>query len=50
MYAGKFAFQNWLVELACSRKEIYHFTLFYFVFEGKFQVQTPRGLIFGGAI
>ena len=25
------------------------FTLFYFVFEGNFQVQAPRGLIFGGA-
>ena len=26
------------------------FALFYFVFEGKFQVQAPRGLIFVGAI
>jgi len=26
------------------------FTLFYFVFEGNFQVQAPRGLTFGGAI
>ena len=25
------------------------FALFYFVFEGNFQVQAPRGLIFGGA-
>ena len=25
------------------------FPLFYFVFEGKFQVQAPGGLIFGGA-
>ena len=24
------------------------FTLFYFVFEGNFQVQAPGGLIFGG--
>ena len=24
--------------------------LFYFVFEGNFQVQAPWGLIFGGAI
>ena len=24
--------------------------LFYFVFEGNFQVQVPGGLIFGGAI
>ena len=26
------------------------FPLFYFVFEGNFQEQAPRGLIFGGAI
>ena len=26
------------------------FALFYFVFEGNFQVQAPRGLMFGGAI
>ena len=26
------------------------FCLFYFVFEDNFQVQTPAGLIFGGAI
>ena len=26
------------------------FTLFYFVFEGNFQVQAPGGLISGGAI
>ena len=38
------------IALACSGKEIYHFTLFYFVFNGKFQVQALRGRIFGGAI
>ena len=26
------------------------FVLFYFAFEGNFQVQAPGGLIFGGAI
>ena len=26
------------------------FALFYFAFEGNFQVQAPGGLIFGGAI
>ena len=26
------------------------FPLFYFVFDGNFQVQAPGGLIFGGAI
>ena len=31
-----------LIEVACSGKEIYHFALFYLVFEGKFQVQAPR--------
>ena len=31
------------VGLACSGNEIYHFALFYFVFEGKFQVQAPQG-------
>ena len=25
------------------------FALYYFAFESNFQVQTPRGLIFGGA-
>ena len=34
------------IGLACSGNEIYHFALFYFVFEGKFQVQASRG---GGA-
>ena len=29
------------VGVACSGKEIYHFCLFYLVFEGKFQVQAP---------
>ena len=62
MYGGKSAFQNRLGKLVVRRK----FTiiaLFYFVFEGKFQVQAPRWgnltegflhydfgrLIFGGA-
>ena len=31
------------IGLACSGKEIYHFALFYFVFEGKFQVLATRG-------
>ena len=37
MYGGKLAFQK-LTEQACSGKEITIFALFYFVFEGKFQV------------
>ena len=45
MYGGK------SIELACSGRENYHFfALFYFVFEGKFQLQAPAGLIFGGVI
>ena len=31
------------IGLACRGKEITIFALFYFVFEGKFQVQVPRG-------
>ena len=49
MYGGKFTFQNRLGYLAVERKFTI-FALFYFVFGGKFQVQGPRGLIFGGAI
>ena len=36
-----------LIGLACSGKEITIFALFYFVFEGKFQVQAPRGPYIG---
>ena len=42
MYGGKFAFQNRLGQLVVGRKFTI-FALFYFVFEGKFQVQAPRG-------
>ena len=57
MYGGKFAFQNRLGWLVVGRKFTI-FPLFYFVFEGNFQVQAPpegflrydfKGLIFGGA-
>ena len=40
MYGGKFAFQNRLGWLVVGRKFTI-FGLFYFVFEGKFQVQAP---------
>ena len=37
------------VGVACSGKEIYHFCLFYFVFEGKSQVQVySKGRFNGG--
>ena len=53
MYGGKFAFQNGLGWLVVAKKFTI-FALFYFVFEGKFQVQAPRGrgggLTFGRAI
>ena len=53
MYGGKFAFRNRLSQLVVGRK-ITIFGLFYFVFEGKFQVQALAGRggggIFGGAI
>ena len=42
MYGGKFAFKNRLGQ-PYSWQEIYRFSLFYFVFEGNFQVQAPRG-------
>ena len=38
MYGGKFVSKS--IGLACSGKEIYYFC---FVFEGKYQVQAPRG-------
>ena len=42
MYGGKFAFKNRLGQ-PYSWQEIYRFSLFYFVFEGNFQVQAPQG-------
>ena len=42
MYGGKFAFQNQLGWLVVGRKFTI-FPLFYFVFEGNFQVQAPPG-------
>ena len=42
MHGGKFALQNRLGYIVVERKFTI-FTLFYFVFEGKFQVQGPRG-------
>ena len=42
MYGGKFAFQNRLGWLVVGRKFTI-FPLFYFVFEGNFQVQAPPG-------
>ena len=42
MYGGKFAFQNRLGQLAVGRKFTI-FALFYFVFDGKFQIQAPWG-------
>ena len=38
------------IGLAYSGKEIYHFCFVLLCIEGKFHVQAPRGLIFGGAI
>ena len=43
MNGGKFASQNWLDKLLDERKFTV-FALFYFVFEGKFQVQALGGL------
>ena len=38
------------IDLASLGRKFTVFALFYFVFEGNFQVQSPEGLIFGGAI
>ena len=42
MYGAKFTFQNRLGYLVVGRKFTI-FALFYFVFDGKFQVQAPPG-------
>ena len=42
MYGRKFTFQNRLGYLVVGRKFTI-FAVFYFVFEGKFQVQAPQG-------
>ena len=47
IYRGKFAFESRLGQ-SYSWKEIYRFC--FVLLEGKFQVQAPGGLIFGGAI
>ena len=44
-YERKFAFQNRLGQ-PYSWKEIYRFSLFYFVFESSFQVQAPPGVLY----
>ena len=50
MYGGKFAFQNRLGWLVVGRKFTI-FVLFYFVFEGKLEIQAhPRGGGGGGYI
>ena len=45
---GNLCFKIDWASLIVGRKFI-GFALFYFVFEGNFQVQAPGGLIFGGA-
>ena len=46
---GNLRFKIDWASLIAGRK-VTVFTLFYFVFEGYFQVQAPGGLIFGGVI
>ena len=46
---GNLRFKIYWASLIVGRKFTV-FALFYFVFEGNFQVQAPGGLIFGGAI
>ena len=49
LFEGNYQFKIDWASLIVGRKFII-FALFYFVFEGNFQVQAPVGLIFGGAI
>ena len=46
---GNLRFKTDWASLIVGRKYAV-FALFYFVFEGNFQVQAPKGLIFGGGI
>ena len=46
---GNLRFKIYWASLKVGRKFTV-FAMFYFVFEGNFQVQAPGGLIFGGAI
>ena len=46
---GNLSFKtDWAILIVGSKFIV--FALFYFVFEGSFQVQAPGGLLFGGAI
>ena len=48
-YGGNLCFKiDWASLIFGSKFTV--FALFYFAFEGNFQVQAPGGLIFGGAI
>ena len=46
---GNLRFKIYWVSLKVGRKFTV-FAMFYFVFEGNFQIQAPGELIFGGAI
>ena len=47
--AGNLRFKiDWASPIVARKFTV--FALFYFVFEGNFQVKAPRELIFGGAI
>ena len=49
IFGGAYRFKIDWASLIVERKFTV-FALFYFVFEGNFQVQAPVGLIFGGTI
>ena len=46
MYGGKFAFQNWLVGLACSGKEIYHFCFVLLCIREQIPSTCPPGRLY----
>ena len=45
IYGGKFAFQNRLGKPVIVGRKFTGFALFYFIFEGNFQVQAPSNLV-----
>ena len=49
-YVGREICVSKSIKVACTGKEIYHVCLVYFVFDGKFQVQAPRGAYIWRAI
>ena len=50
IFGGVYLRREICVSKSIGLRKFTVFALFYFVFEGNFQVQAPGGLIFGGKI